>query len=43
MTPEERFAANLRRYRKAARLTQEQLAAKASSGVTREILRDLGQ
>jgi len=29
MTPEERFASNLRRYRKAAKLTQEQLAAKA--------------
>ena len=28
MTPEERFASNLRRYRKAAKLTQEQLAAK---------------
>ena len=28
MTPEERFAANLRRCRKAAKLTQEQLAAK---------------
>jgi len=27
-TPEERFASNLRRYRKAAKLTQEQLAAK---------------
>jgi transcriptional regulator with XRE-family HTH domain len=27
--PEERFAANLRRHRKAARLTQEQLSAKA--------------
>jgi len=25
MTPEERFASNLRRYRKAAKLTQEQL------------------
>jgi transcriptional regulator with XRE-family HTH domain len=29
MTPEERFASNLRRYRKAAKLTQEQLAAKS--------------
>lgn len=29
MTPEERFAANLRRCRKAAKLTQEQLSAKA--------------
>jgi transcriptional regulator with XRE-family HTH domain len=28
VTPEERFAANLRRYREAANLTQEQLAAK---------------
>jgi transcriptional regulator with XRE-family HTH domain len=28
VTPEERFAANLRRLRKAAKLTQEQLAAK---------------
>jgi DNA-binding XRE family transcriptional regulator len=28
VTPEERFAANLRRYRRAAKLTQEQLAAK---------------
>ena len=28
MTPEERFASNLRRYRKAAKLTQEQMAAK---------------
>ena len=27
--PEERFAANLRRQRKAAKLTQEQLSAKA--------------
>jgi transcriptional regulator with XRE-family HTH domain len=27
--PEERFAANLRRHRKAAKLTQEQLSAKA--------------
>jgi len=27
--PEERFAANLRRHRKAARLTQEQLSARA--------------
>jgi transcriptional regulator with XRE-family HTH domain len=30
VTPEERFASNLRRYRKAAKLTQEQLAAKTS-------------
>jgi transcriptional regulator with XRE-family HTH domain len=29
VTPEERFAANLRRHRKAARLSQEQLADKA--------------
>lgn len=29
MTPEERFAANLRKHRKAAKLTQEQLSAKA--------------
>jgi transcriptional regulator with XRE-family HTH domain len=29
VTPEERFAANLRRLRKAGKLTQEQLAAKA--------------
>jgi transcriptional regulator with XRE-family HTH domain len=29
VTPEERFAANLRRYRKAAHLSQEQLADKA--------------
>jgi transcriptional regulator with XRE-family HTH domain len=29
VTPEERFAANLRRYREAAKLTQEQLSAKA--------------
>ena len=29
MTPEERFAANLRRHREAAKLTQEQLSAKA--------------
>jgi transcriptional regulator with XRE-family HTH domain len=29
VTPEERFAANLRRYRKAAKLTQEQLSARA--------------
>jgi transcriptional regulator with XRE-family HTH domain len=28
VTPEERFAANLRRCRKAAKLTQEQLAAR---------------
>jgi transcriptional regulator with XRE-family HTH domain len=30
VTPEERFAANLRRHRKAAKLTQEQLAAKTA-------------
>ena len=29
MTPEERFASNLRRHRKAAKLTQEQLSARA--------------
>lgn len=29
MSPEERFAANLRRLRRAAKLTQEQLSAKA--------------
>ena len=29
MTPEERFASNLRKLRKANRLTQEQLSAKA--------------
>ena len=29
VTPEERFAANLRRHRAAAKLTQEQLSAKA--------------
>ena len=29
MSPEERFAANLRRYRAAAELSQEQLAAKS--------------
>jgi transcriptional regulator with XRE-family HTH domain len=29
VTPEEQFATNLRRYRKAARLSQEQLADKA--------------
>jgi transcriptional regulator with XRE-family HTH domain len=29
VTPEERFAANLRKHRKAAKLTQEQLSAKA--------------
>jgi transcriptional regulator with XRE-family HTH domain len=29
VTPEERFAANLRRHRKAAKLTQEQLSARA--------------
>jgi transcriptional regulator with XRE-family HTH domain len=29
VSPEERFAANLRRYRAAAKLSQEQLAAKA--------------
>ncbi len=28
MTPEERFAANLRKHRAAAKLTQEQLSAK---------------
>ena len=28
MTPEERFAANLRKHREAAKLTQEQLSAK---------------
>ncbi len=28
MTPEERFAANLRKHRRAAKLTQEQLSAK---------------
>lgn len=28
MTPEERFAANLRKQRKAAKLTQEELSAK---------------
>jgi transcriptional regulator with XRE-family HTH domain len=30
VTPEERFGSNLRRHRKAAKLTQEQLAAKTS-------------
>jgi transcriptional regulator with XRE-family HTH domain len=29
VTPEERFASNLRRYRAAARLSQEQLAEKS--------------
>jgi transcriptional regulator with XRE-family HTH domain len=29
VTPEERFAANLRRHRAAAKLTQEQLSARA--------------
>jgi transcriptional regulator with XRE-family HTH domain len=29
VTPEERFGANLRRHRRAAKLTQEELAAKA--------------
>jgi transcriptional regulator with XRE-family HTH domain len=29
VSPEERFAANLRRYRAAAQLSQEQLAAKS--------------
>jgi transcriptional regulator with XRE-family HTH domain len=29
VSPEERFAANLRRLRRAAKLTQEQLSAKA--------------
>jgi transcriptional regulator with XRE-family HTH domain len=29
VTPEERFASNLRRHRHAAKLTQEQLSAKA--------------
>jgi transcriptional regulator with XRE-family HTH domain len=29
VSPEERFAANLRRHRRAAKLTQEQLSAKA--------------
>jgi transcriptional regulator with XRE-family HTH domain len=29
VSPEERFAVNLRRYRTAAKLTQEQLSAKA--------------
>jgi transcriptional regulator with XRE-family HTH domain len=28
VTPEERFAANLRKHRRAAKLTQEQLSAK---------------
>jgi transcriptional regulator with XRE-family HTH domain len=28
VTPEERFAANLRRHRRAAKLTQEQLSAR---------------
>jgi transcriptional regulator with XRE-family HTH domain len=29
VSPEERFASNLRRHRRAAKLTQEQLSAKA--------------
>ena len=42
MTPEERFASNLRRYRKAAKLTQEQLAAKSGAASDRDLRLERG-